>query len=304
MSEENKNTEEKTAENIPGGGTAIPGLETAEPVQPQTTNPKLQTEQEMEVHKHPHHVTHKKKWGEYLLEFLMLFLAVFLGFLAENIREHVVEQDRAKEFSRSLMLDLQDDTTAINRQGRSARLYISVADSLLKLNTMLLEGRNAAEFSFYTRFTYWTVPISWNRNTFEQIKNTGGLRYFKNDKLLRKLLQYDAVVNDITSEAEANKVRGNMLLTQVSSIIEPGLHHELSKHFLASLDTMSVETKESFFSFKSTSLENKREKINELLNMVVIQQRNLRFAMNGNWEKARVLANELINDLKKEYHLE
>ena len=26
----------------------------------------------MEVHKHPHHVTHKKKWTEYLLEFFML----------------------------------------------------------------------------------------------------------------------------------------------------------------------------------------------------------------------------------------
>jgi len=26
----------------------------------------------MEVHKHPHHVTHKKKWGEYLLEFSLL----------------------------------------------------------------------------------------------------------------------------------------------------------------------------------------------------------------------------------------
>ena len=44
------------------------------------TNPQTET---MEVHKHPHHVTHKKKWSEYLLEFLMLFLAVFLGFLAE-----------------------------------------------------------------------------------------------------------------------------------------------------------------------------------------------------------------------------
>ncbi len=33
----------------------------------------------MEVHKHPHHVTHKKKWGEYLLEFIMLFLAVWMG---------------------------------------------------------------------------------------------------------------------------------------------------------------------------------------------------------------------------------
>ena len=42
-------------------------------------NPKSETE--MEVHKHPHHATHKKKWGEYFLEFLMLFLAVFLGFV-------------------------------------------------------------------------------------------------------------------------------------------------------------------------------------------------------------------------------
>jgi len=40
----------------------------------------------MEVHKHPHHVMHKKKWGEYLLEFLMLFLAVFLGFVAKSLR--------------------------------------------------------------------------------------------------------------------------------------------------------------------------------------------------------------------------
>ncbi|MEP6713380.1 MAG: hypothetical protein ABJA37_13220 [Ferruginibacter sp.] len=27
----------------------------------------------MEVQKHPHHVTHKKKWGEYLLEFFYAF---------------------------------------------------------------------------------------------------------------------------------------------------------------------------------------------------------------------------------------
>ncbi len=50
----------------------------------------------MEVHKHPHHVTHKKKWTEYLLEFFMLFLAVFLGFVAENIREHIAEKERGK----------------------------------------------------------------------------------------------------------------------------------------------------------------------------------------------------------------
>ena len=38
----------------------------------------------MEVHKHPHHLTHKKKWTEYLLEFFMLFFAVFLGFVGRH----------------------------------------------------------------------------------------------------------------------------------------------------------------------------------------------------------------------------
>jgi hypothetical protein len=271
--------------------------------QPQTINDKQETEN-MEVHKHPHHVTHKKKWGEYLLEFLMLFLAVFLGFIAENIREHIVEQNRAKEFSRSLVQDLQNDTAAINNQKNSAGLYIAVADSLLNLSKTKLEGRNAAQFSFYTRFTYWTVPISWNRNTFEQIKNSGSLRYFKNDRLLKKLLEYDAAINDINSEADQNKVRGNILLTYINSIIEPERHHELSKHLIASLDTMSVETKESFFSYKTTSLENKREKITEMLNMVVVQQRNFRNQISNRLNPAQMLAIQLINDLKKEYHLE
>src|SRR5215203_7381386 len=69
----------------------------------------IQENENMEVHKHPHHVTHKKKWGEYLLEFLMLFLAVFLGFVAENIREHQVEHAREKIYMRSMIADLTSD---------------------------------------------------------------------------------------------------------------------------------------------------------------------------------------------------
>ena len=68
----------------------------------------------MEVHHHAH--TSRNKWTHYFWEFLMLFLAVFCGFLAENFREHKVEDLRAKEFARSLILDLNNDTAAINYQ--------------------------------------------------------------------------------------------------------------------------------------------------------------------------------------------
>src|ERR1700709_884739 len=69
---------------------------------------------DMEVHKHPHHITHKKKWGEYLLEFLMLFLAVFLGFVAENIRENFADQSKEREYMIRMIADLKADTASIS----------------------------------------------------------------------------------------------------------------------------------------------------------------------------------------------
>ena len=51
----------------------------------------------MEVHHHPQ-LTHKEKpWKEYLLEGLMIFLAVCMGFIAENFRELLSEQNKKKE---------------------------------------------------------------------------------------------------------------------------------------------------------------------------------------------------------------
>src|SRR5436190_255722 len=70
----------------------------------------------MEVHKHPNHVTHKKKWGEYLLEFFMLFFAVFLGFVAENLREASVEHEREKQYAQQLYTEFYADSMAFAKK--------------------------------------------------------------------------------------------------------------------------------------------------------------------------------------------
>ncbi len=93
----------------------------------------------MEVHNHPLHVTHKKKWGEYLLEFLMIFLAVFLGFVAENIGEHYVENKRAKEYALLLIDDLVADTIELNTAKKVWTNIVTASDSLALL---LKEGNN------------------------------------------------------------------------------------------------------------------------------------------------------------------
>src|ERR1041385_4874182 len=67
----------------------------------------------MEVHAHSH--TERKKFTHYLWEFLMLFLAVFCGFLAENIREHMVEQRRARELAKNLYAELRTDSITVQQ---------------------------------------------------------------------------------------------------------------------------------------------------------------------------------------------
>ena len=93
-----------------------------------------------------------------------------------------------------------------------------------------------------------------------------------------------------------------MLLTSINSIIDPQFHQDLSQYYLNNFDAMSTKTKESFFSYKIGSLENKREKIMEMLNMVIVNQRNHRNEVD-NCNKVLPLAAEIIKTLKKEYHL-
>lgn len=195
--EENKNPEpeEKPAENIPEvihppGETDIPETEEL-----QTTNYEPQTE-EMEVHKHPHHVTHKKKWGEYLLEFLMLFVAVFLGFLAENQREHMVEHQREEKFIQSLSSDLESDInrlqTIIQLRNERARLLDSFS-ILLNSREALRQSNDLYYYnSFATRgVAFRFTPVD---GTMQQLKNGGNLRLIRKSVISDSIISYDVSV--------------------------------------------------------------------------------------------------------------
>jgi hypothetical protein len=187
--------------------------------QPQTTNTQLQTE-EMEVHKHPHHITHKKKWGEYLLEFLMLFLAVFLGFVAENIRETKVEHERENEYAKALYEEFYADSVAFTKK-INARLGKERDCDYLK-NYIMDSSLTSLSKEFYPAYT--TVFYLINSYTFEpkdgvlsQLKSSGSLRYFKNVALQKLFGDISVAINNVRYRNEqeyqffANPVKGFML---------------------------------------------------------------------------------------------
>src|SRR5439155_1065169 len=109
----------------------------------------------MEVHAHTH--TERKKWTHYLWEFLMLFLAVFCGFLAENQREHIVEQKREKQYIKSFCEDLAADETDLQ----------TIIDRLSKI----LNGRDYAKIIDTTNQVINPSEILYLRSTDDDIIN-------------------------------------------------------------------------------------------------------------------------------------
>ena len=161
------------------------------PKQLQTLKTESQTEN-MEVHHHGH--VHEKKnpiaigWKEYVFQFLMLFLAVFCGFLAEYQLEHKIEKDRAKEYASLLIEDLKSDSAYVDQLLLQENFKIKQADSLLSL--LNSEKAFNDNYKLVYHFNHVGTLIDFKPAfpvNFEQMKNSGSLRYIRNKKLTGQL---------------------------------------------------------------------------------------------------------------------
>jgi hypothetical protein len=144
----------------------------------------------MEVHQHTH--TPRKKWTHYFWEFLMLFLAVFCGFLAENQREHYVEQKRERQYMQSLLRDLELDTAAINTTIANKAIRVRALDSVfIFFNTNKNEKSITGKLFKLIRRSTWNPNIERHNVTISQLKNAGGMRLIRKKNVADSITAYD-----------------------------------------------------------------------------------------------------------------
>lgn len=143
----------------------------------------------MEVHQHSH--SQKKKWTHYFWDFLMLFLAVTMGFFVENQREHYVEHKREKDFIRSYIEDLRQDTAKINANIVLRSAKILIIDSLIKLLNSPDPNQDGRSAYYFGRRTTRSTLYQANDRTIKQLKNAGGLRLIRNQKASNAIMTYD-----------------------------------------------------------------------------------------------------------------
>ena len=261
----------------------------------------------MEVHAHSH--TERKKWTHYFWEFLMLFLAVTLGFFVENEREHYIEKKRAKEYARLLADDLSFDIAELNRAGRVLNHIITSGDSLaLLLSANDVRKIPGGKLYYYEYWSGWRWSIISRDATLQQLKNSGALRYLSNTELVRKILGYEESIRVIymlqnkyePEKAENWKLVQKVFYQEYFNILDkdPALSRDSTvKNFMT--DSPQLD---SFLNKDYPLYTYDKNSLFELKNWAYSSSRNYKVIVKD-IVTMRAKAHEVIDALKKEYHL-
>jgi len=140
----------------------------------------------MEVH-HKHHAP--KNWKEYITEFIMLFAAVSIGFLAENFREQQIEQHRASEFIEMFKIEIGKNEYQIDSVIKQDIPLLNYYDSLIY--ELRDRKKRISLYDINKNFSLWIYRFANDKRIFDQMKNSGSLRYIKDPLLIDKITEYE-----------------------------------------------------------------------------------------------------------------
>ena len=179
---------------------------------------------DMEVHHHAHDPAtphHRKNWKNYFWEFLMLFLAVFCGFMAEYRLEHVIENNREKQFIQSYIEDLKIDTSSINKNLLFQDKRRSQLDSLIYLlGEQKIKGYEN-ELYFLGRTLVRTTRFQSNDRTITQLKYSGSMRLIRNEKAADSIISYQKLVEYIIQNIDDERVERRAIDPLLAKIFNP-----------------------------------------------------------------------------------
>jgi len=241
----------------------------------------------MEVHQHTH--TPRKKWTHYFWEFLMLFLAVTAGFFMENRREHYIEHKRAKVLAKSLLEDIKKDTAALHDAMAFSNMKIQSMNNLVTLMHQPFESWNDSLLYDYSHYFPRVAPFVSTRGTYEQIKNSGSLRYFPQE-LVSLLNAYN--VFSIRAE-DRDGLDTKMIVETFIPFCSRLLSFEVYNDLIYNLPV----THTRYNKIKDP------EVVDQFINYAVISRRGRERSI-FEYEELLKLADEIFKEVKKKYRLE
>ena len=248
----------------------------------------------MEVHHHAH--TPRKKWTHYFWEFLMLFLAVTLGFLVENQREHYIEHQREKQFIKSLFNDIRSDTVNIAKIINARTVKERMLDSISYMMNSPRPGDFLNQIYPYAVLIGRTLPYRFvpNDGTMQQLKNSGALRLIRKRAVVDSISKYDINVRNILGQYAVEENQIEHYRTAGAKIFDALVFSRMIDENATVVRAPPHNT--SFQSYSRRELSEWNYRIYGLNGINKANRRDLRLLLKQ--------ATELLEILKKEYHLE
>ena len=253
----------------------------------------------MEVHAHAH--TQRNKWTHYFWEFLMLFLAVFCGFLAEYQLEHKIERDRAKELAKSFYEELKGDSINVAIKVQSRIKQEKALISLMKYfkDSSLIHVSKTFVLNFLYGINFRTPSL------FDQLKNSGSLRYFKSNDLQKLIGELSVAIHNINDrQALESAVRIEYINPLIVRHYDYDFDMQLSRDYDISVIKAAAEyelTNEVIpFQFKA------REKLDRQITINALGfygRAGVASTRLIHYNRYIELNTELLKVLRKEYHL-
>ena len=120
----------------------------------------------------------------------MLFLAVFCGFLAEYQLEHKIEKDREKQYIRSIVEDLKEDTLVLADNINQFNEHITRNDTLIRLLNSTDIKDHGSDLYYLGRRASRSVRLAIHDATIQQLKNSGGMRLIRNQYVSKAVIEY------------------------------------------------------------------------------------------------------------------
>jgi hypothetical protein len=220
----------------------------------------------------------------------MLFLAVFCGFLAEYQLEHVIEHNREKQFMKSMIEDLADDTTGIKRNMSDVVNRKNFIDSvLLQLSENKISEQSIRFAGKYTIPALARIQFTFTDRTSTQLKNSGGMRLIRKKTVAEEIVAYWKLIDNIAVSVERYNHYRSMGRDMEIKIFNLAENYLQNKGGLRASDKMTL-------------IRNDQLLINEYANVVAycgVALNPFMIQLKEQLTKATVL----IEKIKKEYHL-
>jgi hypothetical protein len=253
----------------------------------------------MEVHTHTRNPdSHReKKWSHYFWEFLMLFLAVFCGFLAEYQLEHVIEHQREKEYAYRLYEDTKSDTSVLKRaMGENNSVTAKIDSFRVMVQTQILSSFPTGMWYYYGRFGTRVLRVALQDATMQQLKSSGGLRYFKKDAVVDAIARYDHACKEMQTMLAIQDLTYNDIIKARNKIF--------NSFFIDEIMRMDIP-QEKIDSFKNRTmplLSNQQDDFIQYANLCQLRSYNNKTLL-IHQQQAYNKAEILLAELKKVYDL-